>query len=101
MTFSNINIAIYMATFLCQNSRKLTTFNRLQIFQEGSADIRLWRTDRQAGAAMSSAAGIARALGAAGTATPPSIKERGQGAAHTAALSSLFLSGRFWNISLP
>jgi len=39
MIFSNINIAIYMATFLCQNSRKLTTFNRLQIFQEGSSGL--------------------------------------------------------------
>jgi hypothetical protein len=37
MTFRNINIITYMATYSGPNSRKLTTFNRLQIFQEGSS----------------------------------------------------------------
>ena len=37
MTSRNINILIYMATYFWPNSRKLTAFNRLQIFQEGSS----------------------------------------------------------------
>jgi integrase/recombinase XerD len=35
--FGNIITTNYMTTFRQQNPRKLTTFNRLQIFQEGSS----------------------------------------------------------------
>src|SRR5207342_1581020 len=37
MTYRNINIIIYMATYSGPNSRKLTPYNRLQIFHEGSS----------------------------------------------------------------